>query len=95
MGLTQAREIVIELLSTIRSEPNPALAEQVKALYAFIYQQLVEGSFEKNTQKIDVAIERLEYERETWVLLMQQLADERAASNPNGADEGPQRAFSA
>jgi hypothetical protein len=30
--------------------------------------------------KVDKAIELLQYERETWVLLMQRLADERAGT---------------
>jgi flagellar protein FliS len=76
-GLSQAREIVVELLTSVRSEPNPELAEKVRQIYGFIYNQLVEGGFEKDLKKLDVAIGLLEYERETWVLLMQKLAEER------------------
>jgi flagellar protein FliS len=77
-GLSQARDIVIELLTTIRADVNPELAANVKSLYVFIYQQLVEGSHEKDVAKISKAIELLEYEVETWMLLMQQLAQEKA-----------------
>lgn len=77
-GLSQARDIVIELLTTIRADVNPELAANVKSLYVFIYQQLVEGSHEKDVSKVNKAIELLEYEVETWKLLMQQLVQEKA-----------------
>jgi len=76
-GLSQCRDIVFELMTTIRDDVDPALAEQAKALYSFIYRHIVEGGHEKDTKKVDTVIELLEYERETWVLLMKKLADER------------------
>jgi flagellar protein FliS len=83
-GLSQARDIVIELLTTIRADVNPELAANVKSLYVFIYQQLVEGSHEKDVTKINKAVELLEYEVETWKLLMQQLAQEKAKGAGGG-----------
>ncbi len=76
-GLTQGRDIVFELMTTIREDVDPELAVNAKALYAFIYRTIVEGGHEKDPVRIDKAIELLEYERETWVMLMQQLASER------------------
>ncbi len=76
-GFSQCREIIMELATSIRTEPNPALAEQVRSLYLFMYKHLVEGVFEKDMKKVDTVIELLEYERETWVLLMQQVASEK------------------
>ncbi|HEX2837271.1 MAG TPA: flagellar export chaperone FliS [Phycisphaerales bacterium] len=77
-NLSSAREIILELLTTIRDEPNPELAANVRSLYTFLYTHLVEGSFERDTTKITKVAELLEYERETWVMLMQKLAEERA-----------------
>jgi hypothetical protein len=37
---------------------------------------------EKNVAKLDAVIKLLQYERETWVLLMQKLAEERGAARP-------------
>ncbi len=76
-NLTSAREIIMELMTTIRDEPNPELAQNVRSLYTFLYTHLVEGSFEKDTAKIAKVVELLEFERETWVMLMQKLAEER------------------
>lgn len=76
-GLSQCRDIVFELLTTIRMDQNRALAEQAKALYGFLYRLLVEASHEKDPAKTGKAIELLEFERETWSLLMQKIAEER------------------
>lgn len=78
-GLSQARDIVMELLTTVREELDPPLGAQIKGVYTFIYTLLMEGSFEKDAVKCDKAIELLEYERETWALCMQKLAEERQA----------------
>ena len=86
-GLSQSREIILELMTTIRPEPNAELAVNVRSLYAFLYQSLVEGSFEKNVEKIDKVIGLLEFERETWVMVMQKLAEERGA-HPAEAAQG-------
>src|ERR1043165_7415674 len=36
-GISQCRDIVLELLTTIRPEYDPELAERVRALYTFMY----------------------------------------------------------
>jgi flagellar protein FliS len=84
-GLSRCREIVFELLTTIREDIDPELAANAKALYAFIYRTLVEGSHEKDSEKLEKVIELLEFERETWVLLMKRLAEERASGTPTPA----------
>ncbi|MCC6679001.1 MAG: flagellar export chaperone FliS [Phycisphaerales bacterium] len=91
-GLSQSRDIVMELITTVRDEIDPELAAKVRGVYTFIYTLLVEGSFEKDVAKVDKAIELLEFERETWAMLMQKLAEERrtaqAPARP-ATDAGP------
>ncbi len=86
-GLSQCRDIVIELMTTIRDDLNAELAKNARAVYAFIYKQLVEGGHEKDDAKLANAIELLQYERETWVMLMQRLAEERRAGREAVAPE--------
>lgn len=76
-GFSQCRTIVLELLNTIRPEHDPELAARVRSLYAFMYAELVSASTERDIKRLDTVIELLEYERETWVMLMDQLAKER------------------
>ena len=51
--------------------------------------RLGEASFAKAPQKVDEVIKLLEYERETWSLLMKQVASEKRAPNAM-AEEKPQ-----
>jgi flagellar secretion chaperone FliS len=78
-GISQCRDIVLELLTTIKPQFDPALCARVKDIYSFLYTQLVDASMEKSIPKLDGVIKVLEYERETWALLIDQLARERAA----------------
>lgn len=93
-GVSQCREIVLELLTTIKAEPDPALAENVRAVYTFLYTELTWVNHERSTERLDKVIQILEFERETWVMLMQKLAEERAgtAASPAGANSSDARA---
>ena len=87
-GISQCRNIVLELLTTIRPEYDPELCDRVKGLYTFLYTELVEASMQKSVPKLDGVIKLLEFERETWVMLMERLAAERATApsdSPTGA----------
>lgn len=85
-GFSQCRNIITELIVTIRPDPDPELADRVRSLYAFIYSQLLEASLSKSMTHADEAIRLIEFERETWALLMKKVADERLAG---GGQAGP------
>ena len=76
-GISQSRDIVLELLTAIKPEHDPELCERVKAVYTFMYSEMVSASMEKDIPKLDSVIKLLEYERETWSMLIDQLARER------------------
>jgi flagellar protein FliS len=78
-GFTSCRNIVLELNNSIDPAPDPELAHQVKGIYVFLYGELVKASIDKDVERLDKAIELLEYERETWSKLMVQLAEDRKA----------------
>ncbi|MCX5691311.1 MAG: flagellar export chaperone FliS [Planctomycetota bacterium] len=75
-GFSQCRDIIIELMTSIRPDCERDLAEKVKSLYSFMYKHLVEGVHEKDFKKIDEVVRLLDYERETWVLAMEKAASE-------------------
>ncbi len=77
LGFTQCRDIVLELLNTINDQPAPEIAKPMKELYTFLYSQLVKASFERDKTTLDEVIGLLNYDRETWVLTMDQVAAER------------------
>ncbi len=76
-GYSRCRAILVELISSMRTEIDPDLCEKVSSLYLFMINQLIESSHSKNADLADKVIELLEYDRETWLQLMQRLADER------------------
>ena len=78
-GVTSCRNIILELINGIRPEHDPDLADRVRGLYLFIYQELVESSFGKDIPRLDKTIELITYERETWALLMEKLSKEDAS----------------
>ena len=95
-GFTSCRNIILELINGIRPEQDPELAERVRGLYLFIYQELVESSFGKDIGRLDKTIELIAYERETWSMLMEKLGAEdaghpaiRPAAGEVGQASGP------
>lgn len=75
-GFTQCRAIILELMTTIDHEAAGPVGEQVKGVLSFMYTELVEARRERDIAKVDKVIGLLEYERETWVLAMEHLAQE-------------------
>jgi flagellar protein FliS len=76
-GFSKCRNILIELMNSMRPDLAPELCATVHSLYVFIYQTVVEASLEKDVAKADKAIELLDFERETWLLAMNKLTQEK------------------
>lgn len=88
-GLTQCRNIVLELLNGIRDGDDPELADKVKGVYTFMYAELVEVGMERDATRLEKVITLLEYERETWVMLMDKLAQDRGQTPASDNDQRP------
>jgi flagellar protein FliS len=96
LGFSRARNIVMELMNSVGPGVDPALKANIEAVYMFIYTQLVDAGFERDGAKADKALERLEYERETWVMAIEKARAERGAAGPGQAPQnGPPTAISA
>ena len=87
-GFTQAKAIILELINTLDRNANAELCDRVSGLYTYMYSRLTEGSFEKDISKVDEVIGLMQYERDTWVMLMEKLAAERAAGRDPVAETG-------
>ena len=85
-GLTRAQKIVLELSTSLNSAIDPDLYEKLNSLYTYIYRLLVDANLERSAAKVEEAIGLIEYEKETWKLLMQQLSQrDQSASAPQPA----------
>jgi flagellar protein FliS len=89
-ALERAQKIVLELASGLRPEVNPQLAEQMAALYNFIYHRLVDGNVQQDEQAVEDALRILRHQRETWLLVLEKLKQE--AQQAEQPTEAPQSA---
>ena len=80
-GSSNCRAIVTELITSLKPEVNPELCERLNGIYTFIFSRLVEAMSEKSTEIVDEVLKLLVYERETWAMLVQNIAR-------SGASEG-------
>jgi flagellar protein FliS len=89
-ALDRAQRIVLELSNGLRHEINPELAEQMSALYSFVYRQLVEANVNQEPKAAEDALRILRHLRETWVLLLDKLTKERKAQATDEPAANPQ-----
>lgn len=75
-ALTRAQKIILELDNSLNHQHDPELCERLSAIYNFLYRRLVDINLERDTKIFTEVIELLEYEHETWKMLMKQLEGE-------------------
>lgn len=78
-ALMRAQKIVLELSSSLNHSVAPELCDKLSALYTYIYRRLVDANLQRTIEPVEEAIELLTYDKETWELLMTNLAQERQA----------------
>jgi flagellar protein FliS len=88
-GISSARNIVLELMTSLRHEVAPDLCARMDALYNYMFRRLTEASFERDTAKLDEVISLMDYERETWLMLTEKLAKERNTRPAPAAPSAP------
>jgi flagellar secretion chaperone FliS len=81
-GISQARDIVMELISGMKPEVNPELCDKLGALYTFVFKHLTEAGFEKSVSKMDECLKIMRYERDTWAQLCEQVWKDRGQQEP-------------
>lgn len=88
----RAQRIVLEMANGLNRTINPELADQMAALYSFIYRRLVKANVDHDEQALDEAMRILRHQRETWVLLMERLRQEANPTTPPSANTQSQPA---
>lgn len=89
-SLMRAQKIVLELSTSLNFEIAPDLCDKLSALYTYIYRLLVDANMKRSSVPAKEALELLEYERETWILLMKSAGDEKANAAAAPARSIPQ-----
>jgi flagellar protein FliS len=79
-GITRCQNILLELINGLRPERDPDLCEKLSSLYTFMYTQLIKASSERDPTIVKQVLTLLQFERETWSMLLKQLAAENQAA---------------
>ncbi|MCP3904958.1 MAG: flagellar export chaperone FliS [Planctomycetes bacterium] len=72
-GLSRCQNILMELINALQPEQSPDVCDKLAGLYTFMYTRLINASTERDPAIAQEVLDLLEYERETWVLVMDQL----------------------
>ncbi len=80
-GTTKCQAILTELMCSLRPDHNPQLCEKLSALYTYMYKRMVEASMAKSAEIVQEVLGLLQYDRETWTLLMKELSQTAQAGS--------------
>ncbi len=76
-GFNRAQRVVLELLNALNHDVDRQLCSRMAGIYNFIYRSLVEACTHRDLVPARDALGLLEYQRDTWVLLIERLKQER------------------
>jgi flagellar protein FliS len=71
-NVTRAQKIVLELMNSLRPELMPEVCDKLSALYTYIYKLLIQVATDRDPAPLEEAIGLLDYQRQTWQMLMEQ-----------------------
>lgn len=86
LGVQHAQAILVELLNALKPDEAPELCARLSGLYTFLYRRLMDACTERDLTVADEILGLLEYERETWLMLMRKFADEQPNLRPAAVD---------
>ncbi|MBN1845280.1 MAG: flagellar export chaperone FliS [Sedimentisphaerales bacterium] len=91
--ITRAENIIMELTKSMRDEVAPETCDNMRRLYLYCYEQLVEANTRKDVAPLENALRILRHLRQTWELLMEKIRREQAAgrdsSGPSASGQDP------
>jgi flagellin-specific chaperone FliS len=85
-GYSRAQAIVLEMQNSLNYEVDEQLCKRMAGLYNFIYRRLVDASTRRDLTAAQDALRILEFQRETWVMLIDKLKEERDQDGNSNAD---------
>lgn len=77
-ALMRAQDIVIELNASLNMDYE--ISKNLRSIYDFVLEKLVDGNIEKDIAPLDEALEILQDLRDTWKEAMQEVKKARYAS---------------
>ncbi|HYE18099.1 MAG TPA: flagellar export chaperone FliS [Tepidisphaeraceae bacterium] len=77
-AISRVQKIVMEMTAALKHDVNPDLCGKLASLYNYVYRKLVEANIDHNEASLADALGVLKYQRETWVMLLDQLGKAKA-----------------
>ncbi len=99
-GISRCQAILMELINSLCPDQDPDLCKKLSALYTFMYTRLIAASSDRDPAIVGEVLELLRYERETWSMLIEKLAqdqmgdaieDSTASNNSAGSESSVQQ----
>jgi flagellar protein FliS len=78
--ISKVQKIITELNSTLKHDVFPELCGKLASLYNYAYRKLVEANISHTVESLDEALKLLRFQRETWVMLLDQLGKAKAGA---------------
>jgi len=85
--ITKAENIILEFINSLRDDVAPDTCENMRRLYLFCYEKLVEANLKKQLPPLENALKVLRHMRETWLLLIDKLNEERTQTSSSDSGE--------
>ena len=85
-GISRCQRIILELINGLQPEQDPDLCDRLAGLYTFLYRRLIDAARDRSPEIVEETIKLLEYERQTWLMLIEKMADENPGAGPRAAD---------
>lgn len=77
-GIHRCQQILMELLEALDPSVDKELCDRLSGLYVFLYTQLMKATTERDPAIVDEVIKLLEFECETWRMLLDRLAEDES-----------------
>ena len=84
--LTRAQKIIAEMSAALKHDVAPELCGKLSSLYNFVYRRLIDANIHHELKPLEEALQILRYQRETWMLLLNQLGQQKAAAAATSID---------
>jgi flagellar secretion chaperone FliS len=90
--IMRAENIVMELYNAMRNDVAPEICENMRRLYMFCYNRLIEANMQRALPPLDDAMRILRHMRESWILVMEKLHQEKSPSADKSSSSPSPRA---
>jgi len=87
--IVKAEKIVMEMCNSMRDEVAPETCANMRRLYIFCYEKLVDANLKKETKSLDEALQVLRHLRDTWIMVMEKAQKEKAQNAEPPAPAAP------